>query len=157
MGSQPSRRRSGLSLCEQMKKLWIALALLLAEPSWAGTAKALKSQAQAPTKSKHAESKTGRSTKALPANEVEKPAATDPDRDRIARLQEALDGIVHGKVLGRLRVGMRVEDLSSGRVLYGLRSGALMDPASNQKVLGTSAAQPVEHSPTRQIFDPHAH
>jgi D-alanyl-D-alanine carboxypeptidase/D-alanyl-D-alanine-endopeptidase (penicillin-binding protein 4) len=135
-----------------MKKLWIALVLLLAEPSWAGTAKAQKSQVQPPTKSKHTENKTGRSTKALPcttasptkppapANEVVKPAATDPDRDRIARLQETLDGIVHGKVLGRLRVGMRVEDLASGRVLYGLRSGALMDPASNQKVLGTSAA-----------------
>jgi D-alanyl-D-alanine carboxypeptidase/D-alanyl-D-alanine-endopeptidase (penicillin-binding protein 4) len=94
-----------------MKTLWIVFTLLAAQPA-------------APA----------------PVNEVAKPASSDPDRDRIARLQEALDGIVHGKVLGRLRVGMRVEDLSSGRVLFGWRSGTLMDPASNQKVLGTSAA-----------------
>ena len=141
-----------------MKKVWIVLALLFAQPSWAGMtksqAKSLKAPTPAPAKNKHTESKTSRSAKALPcktaiptkppapapANEVVKPGATDPDRDRIVGLQEALDGIVHGKVLGRLRVGMRVEDLSSGRVLYGLRSSTLMDPASNQKVLGTSAA-----------------
>jgi D-alanyl-D-alanine carboxypeptidase/D-alanyl-D-alanine-endopeptidase (penicillin-binding protein 4) len=58
----------------------------------------------------------------------------------MVRLQEALDAIVRGKVLGRLRVGMRVEDLATGRVLYGLRSSTLMDPASNQKVLGTVTA-----------------
>ena len=137
-----------------MKKLWIALALLLAQPSWAGTAKAQKLPVRSLTKTNQGESKTPRPAKVLPcktasatkppapapANEVGKPDATDPDRARIARLHEALDGIVHGKVLGRLRVGMRVEDLASGRVLYGVRSSALMDPASNQKVLGTSAA-----------------
>ncbi len=85
--------------------------------------------------------KTKKTTPAAPpANEVAKPSESDPDRERIVRLQEALDGIVHGKVLGRVRVGMRVEDLSSGRVLYGWRSGVLMDPASNQKILGTSTA-----------------
>jgi hypothetical protein len=137
-----------------MTKLCIALALLLAQPAWAGTAKAPKLPVRILAKSKHAEIKAGRPAKALPcktpstakppapapANEVAKPDATDPDRARIARLHEALDGIVHGKVLGRLRVGMRVEELASGHVLYGLRSSALMDPASNQKVLGTSAA-----------------
>jgi serine-type D-Ala-D-Ala carboxypeptidase/endopeptidase (penicillin-binding protein 4) len=137
-----------------MKKLSIALALFLAQPSWAGTAKSHKSPAQVSARTKHTKGTTTRSVKArpcrtaspakppvpAPASEVAKPAATDPDRDRVARLQEALDSIAHGKVLGRLRVGMRVEDLSSGRVLYGLRSGTLMDPASNQKVLGTSAA-----------------
>jgi D-alanyl-D-alanine carboxypeptidase/D-alanyl-D-alanine-endopeptidase (penicillin-binding protein 4) len=74
------------------------------------------------------------------ANEAAKPDANDPDRERLLQLQEALDGVVHGKVLGRLRVGMRVEDLTTGRVLYGLRGSTLMDPASNQKVLGTTAA-----------------
>ena len=74
------------------------------------------------------------------ANEAAKPDATDPDRERVRELQEALDGVVHGKVLGRLRVGMRVEDLATGHVLYGWRGGTLMDPASNQKVLGTTAA-----------------
>src|SRR5688500_15788009 len=32
------------------------------------------------------------------------PTEGDPDRERIQRLQEALDNIVHGPVLGRLRV-----------------------------------------------------
>jgi serine-type D-Ala-D-Ala carboxypeptidase/endopeptidase (penicillin-binding protein 4) len=73
-------------------------------------------------------------------NEAAKPDATDPDRERVLQLQEALDGVVHGKVLGRLRVGMRVEALATGHVLYGWRGGTLMDPASNQKVLGTTAA-----------------
>jgi D-alanyl-D-alanine carboxypeptidase/D-alanyl-D-alanine-endopeptidase (penicillin-binding protein 4) len=73
-------------------------------------------------------------------NEAPKPVTGDPDRDRLERLQEALDAVVRGKVLGRLRVGMRVEDLASGRVLYGWRSNVLMDPASNQKVLATTAA-----------------
>jgi D-alanyl-D-alanine carboxypeptidase/D-alanyl-D-alanine-endopeptidase (penicillin-binding protein 4) len=74
------------------------------------------------------------------ANEAAKPAADDPERERIRQLQEALDGIVRGKVLGRLRVGIRVEDLANGRVLYGRRSSTLMDPASNQKVLATTTA-----------------
>ena len=137
-----------------MRTSWIALVLLLAQPGWAGTVKSQKVQAKPPAKGRHAESKTSRFVKTppcnisgaarppapAPANEITKPAVTDPDRDRILRLHEALDGIVHGKVLGHLRVGMRVEELSSGRVLYGLRSSVLMDPASNQKVLGTSAA-----------------
>jgi serine-type D-Ala-D-Ala carboxypeptidase/endopeptidase (penicillin-binding protein 4) len=135
-----------------MKKLCIAIVLLLAPSTWAGTAKSQKTPVKASAKGKQSERKTSQSVRTLPCkaasvakppapvSEVAKPAASDPDRDRIARLQEALDGIVHGKVLGRLRVGMRVEDLSSGRVLFGWRSGTLMDPASNQKVLGTSAA-----------------
>jgi D-alanyl-D-alanine carboxypeptidase/D-alanyl-D-alanine-endopeptidase (penicillin-binding protein 4) len=75
-----------------------------------------------------------------PANEVPKPAADDPDRERWEGLQEALDAVVHGKVLGRLRVGIKVEDLGSGRALYGWRSQVLMDPASNQKILATTTA-----------------
>jgi serine-type D-Ala-D-Ala carboxypeptidase/endopeptidase (penicillin-binding protein 4) len=74
------------------------------------------------------------------SNEASKPASDDPDRERVARLQESLEEIVRGKILGRLRVGMQVQDLSSGRTLFGWRSGALMDPASNQKVLATTTA-----------------
>jgi len=48
--------------------------------------------------------------------------------------------IVHGGVLGRLRVGMRVLDLATGHVLYTRRGSVLMDPASNQKVLATATA-----------------
>jgi D-alanyl-D-alanine carboxypeptidase/D-alanyl-D-alanine-endopeptidase (penicillin-binding protein 4) len=55
-------------------------------------------------------------------------------------LQEALTHIVHGSVLGRLRVGMRVLDLATGHVLFSRRGSVLMDPASNQKVLATTTA-----------------
>ena len=137
-----------------MKTLGIALALLLAQPTWAGPAKLTKPPVKVSAKSRQVAGKASKPVKAktcdagaapkpaapAPVNEVAKPAASDPERDRIARLQEALDGLVRGKVLGRLRVGMRVEHLSSVRVLFGWRSGTLMDPASNQKVLGTSAA-----------------
>jgi D-alanyl-D-alanine carboxypeptidase/D-alanyl-D-alanine-endopeptidase (penicillin-binding protein 4) len=68
------------------------------------------------------------------------PAADDPNRERTLNLQESLNHIVHGSVLGRLRVGMRVLDLSNGRVLYSRRGSVLMDPASNQKVLATATA-----------------
>ena len=68
------------------------------------------------------------------------PAEGDPDRARIQRLQEALDNIIHGPVLGRLRVGVRVMELATGRVLFGRRGSTLMDPASNQKVLATATA-----------------
>jgi D-alanyl-D-alanine carboxypeptidase/D-alanyl-D-alanine-endopeptidase (penicillin-binding protein 4) len=73
-------------------------------------------------------------------NEAPLPAPDDPKRDRILRLREALDGIVRGPVLGRLRVGLRVLDLATGQVLYSRRGGVLMDPASNQKVLATATA-----------------
>src|SRR4051812_11344508 len=44
--------------------------------------------------------------KVLPGSDGDAPAPAegDPDRGRIQRLQEALDNIVHGPVLGRLRV-----------------------------------------------------
>jgi D-alanyl-D-alanine carboxypeptidase/D-alanyl-D-alanine-endopeptidase (penicillin-binding protein 4) len=77
---------------------------------------------------------------APPGNEVAKPSASDPERERIETLQEELEAVVRGKVLGRLRVGMRVENLANGRVLFGWRSHVPMDPASNQKVLATTAA-----------------
>src|SRR4029077_19016388 len=64
----------------------------------------------------------------------------DRGRRRILRVQEMLRDIVHGAILRRFRVGMRVVDARSGRILFGRRSGALMDPASNQKVLATATA-----------------
>ena len=72
--------------------------------------------------------------------ETPAPAADDPNRARILALQEALTHIVHGSVLGRLRVGMRVLDLATGHVLFSRRGSVLMDPASNQKVLATTTA-----------------
>jgi D-alanyl-D-alanine carboxypeptidase/D-alanyl-D-alanine-endopeptidase (penicillin-binding protein 4) len=55
-------------------------------------------------------------------------------------LQEALTRLVHGTVLGRLRVDMRVLDMATGNVLFSRRGSVLMDPASNQKVLATATA-----------------
>jgi D-alanyl-D-alanine carboxypeptidase/D-alanyl-D-alanine-endopeptidase (penicillin-binding protein 4) len=68
------------------------------------------------------------------------PPEGDRDRSRILRMQDMLRGIVHGAILGRLRVGMRVLEARSGRLLFGRRGAVLMDPASNQKVLATATA-----------------
>jgi serine-type D-Ala-D-Ala carboxypeptidase/endopeptidase (penicillin-binding protein 4) len=73
-------------------------------------------------------------------DELPLPSENDRDRGRILHVQEMLRDIVHGAILRRYRVGMRVVDARSGRILFGRRSGALMDPASNQKVLATSTA-----------------
>jgi D-alanyl-D-alanine carboxypeptidase/D-alanyl-D-alanine-endopeptidase (penicillin-binding protein 4) len=72
--------------------------------------------------------------------ETPTPAPGDPDHERITRLQQALASIVHGPVLGRLRVGIRVIDALTGRVFFRRRGPILMDPASNQKVLATTTA-----------------
>jgi hypothetical protein len=85
-------------------------------------------------------------SKALPprpdpvVNEAPVPAADDPNRERTLNLQDSLNHLVHGSVLGRLRVGMRVVDLTNGHVLYSRRGSVMMDPASNQKVLATATA-----------------
>ena len=77
---------------------------------------------------------------ARPPRAAPPPADDERDRDRIVRMQEALRDIVHGGVLRRTRVGIRVMDASSGRLFFSQRSGVLMDPASNQKVLATTTA-----------------
>lgn len=73
-------------------------------------------------------------------DEAPPPSPTDPDRERILRVQEALHGLVHGPVLGRARTAIRVIEARSGRVLYARGADALMDPASNQKILATAAS-----------------
>jgi len=73
------------------------------------------------------------------AEEAPQPLPDDPDRDRIVRLQEAVYNIVHGG-LGKVRVGVHLADLKTGRTFYQSNASALMDPASNQKVLATAAA-----------------
>jgi D-alanyl-D-alanine carboxypeptidase/D-alanyl-D-alanine-endopeptidase (penicillin-binding protein 4) len=73
-------------------------------------------------------------------NETPVPTADDPKRERTLALQDALTHLVHGTVLGRLRVGMRVLDMATGNVLFSRRGSVLMDPASNQKVLATATA-----------------
>src|SRR5579872_6217509 len=68
------------------------------------------------------------------------PPEGDQNRERIMRMQEALREIVRGGTLRRLRVGIRVMDAGSGRLFFEKRGDALMDPASNQKVLATTTA-----------------
>jgi D-alanyl-D-alanine carboxypeptidase/D-alanyl-D-alanine-endopeptidase (penicillin-binding protein 4) len=130
-----------------MKSTIFVLMLSFALPAWAARPKpAVKAKCVDKKALLATKAKTGNVARPAPApspppgHEVVKPSLDDPDHDRILHLQEALDGVVHGTVLGRLRVGMRVEDLTSGRALYGWRSSVLMDPASNQKVLSTTAA-----------------
>jgi D-alanyl-D-alanine carboxypeptidase/D-alanyl-D-alanine-endopeptidase (penicillin-binding protein 4) len=145
-----------------MKRALMVLLVVSSWPAWAGTSKPNKGHTVAKAKPVprsvakpvprsvakpvHRKpqckilAKPAPAPKPAPANEVAKPPVDDPDRERVVHLQDALDEILHGKVLGRLRVGMRVEALSSGRALYGWRSGTLMDPASNQKLLATATA-----------------
>ena len=78
--------------------------------------------------------------RARAGDELPQPADNDRDRPRILHIQEVLRDIVHGATLNRLRVGMRVVEARSGRLLFGRRGAALMDPASNQKVLATATA-----------------
>ena len=73
-------------------------------------------------------------------DETPLPPDNDRDRDRILRLQAALGDIVHSVTLGRLKVGLRVIEARTGRVFFGRGATALMDPASNQKVLATTTA-----------------
>lgn len=74
------------------------------------------------------------------ADEVPPPANDDPDRERILRLQETLQSVVQGPVLGRVRTAIQVMEARSGRLLFARRSDVAMDPASNQKILATAAA-----------------
>ena len=75
-----------------------------------------------------------------PADEIPRPEPGDRDRDRITRMQDTLTQILHNRTLGRLHVGLRVMAARTGRLFYDRRGEALMDPASNQKVLATTAA-----------------
>ncbi len=78
--------------------------------------------------------------KARVVDDTPLPDASDPDRERILRMQEALSSLVHGPVLGRVRAAVTVREAGSGRTFYSRRQGVLMDPASNQKVLATTTA-----------------
>ncbi|HEX4404885.1 MAG TPA: D-alanyl-D-alanine carboxypeptidase/D-alanyl-D-alanine-endopeptidase, partial [Polyangia bacterium] len=68
------------------------------------------------------------------------PAAGDADRERTVRMQAALREILADSALRRTRVGIRVMEARTGRLLFEKRGTTLMDPASNQKVLATTTA-----------------
>jgi len=75
-----------------------------------------------------------------PADQIPRPDPGDRDRDRITRMQDTLTGILHNRTLAHLHVGLHVMAARTGRLFYDRRGDALMDPASNQKVLATTAA-----------------
>jgi D-alanyl-D-alanine carboxypeptidase/D-alanyl-D-alanine-endopeptidase (penicillin-binding protein 4) len=110
----------------------VAVALLaIASPTAASSPRP-----PAKAKDKAAENKQQRA----PLDNAPEPPAGDRDRDRIVRMQSALRDIIHNGVLRRFRVGVKVVEARTGRLLYSQRDGALMDPASNQKVLATTTA-----------------
>jgi D-alanyl-D-alanine carboxypeptidase/D-alanyl-D-alanine-endopeptidase (penicillin-binding protein 4) len=68
------------------------------------------------------------------------PPEGDADRERTVRMQAALREILAESALRRTRVGIRVMEARTGRLLFEKRGTTLMDPASNQKVLATTTA-----------------
>jgi D-alanyl-D-alanine carboxypeptidase/D-alanyl-D-alanine-endopeptidase (penicillin-binding protein 4) len=68
------------------------------------------------------------------------PAPPDPERARVARLQQVLGAMLRNGTLGRVRVGAQVISARTGRVFFEHAGRTLMDPASNQKVLATATA-----------------
>jgi D-alanyl-D-alanine carboxypeptidase/D-alanyl-D-alanine-endopeptidase (penicillin-binding protein 4) len=68
------------------------------------------------------------------------PPEGDADRERTVRMQAALREILAESALRRTRVGIRVMEVRTGRLLFEKRGTTLMDPASNQKVLATTTA-----------------
>jgi D-alanyl-D-alanine carboxypeptidase/D-alanyl-D-alanine-endopeptidase (penicillin-binding protein 4) len=79
--------------------------------------------------------------KERPAPEITPvPPEGDADRERTVRMQAALREILAESALRRTRVGIRVMEARTGRLLFEKRGTTLMDPASNQKVLATTTA-----------------
>jgi len=129
---------------------WGVLCLALSAhgpAAWAAPAakasSATKASAGRETRRRHDDHTTpSQSARARSGNHDDIPAAdpTEPDRQRIEKLQEALRSELGGGPLARLRVGLHVSDARSGRLFYRRSGDALMDPASNQKVLATATA-----------------
>jgi D-alanyl-D-alanine carboxypeptidase/D-alanyl-D-alanine-endopeptidase (penicillin-binding protein 4) len=88
-----------------------------------------------------AASKAGAKPAAKPDPEMAPvPAEGDADRERTVRMQAALREILNDGALRKTRVGIRVMEARTGRLIFEKRGTVLMDPASNQKVLATTTA-----------------
>jgi D-alanyl-D-alanine carboxypeptidase/D-alanyl-D-alanine-endopeptidase (penicillin-binding protein 4) len=130
----------------KIRRALLAAALLLAmSPPIA--ASSARSSSSKDTKAKNAQEKKDKKDKKdatdrhhRGADNAPEPAADDPARDRIVRMQAALREILRGGVLGRVRVGMKVIEARTGRLFFSNRDSTLLDPASNQKVLATTTA-----------------
>lgn len=144
---QPLRRRGAPWLLRAWQvhgallSALIAALLLPATPVRAATASNshLGKGTSAPAPGK---GKTKDKTKEKVGAKDEIPVPADGDRDsvRIRRLQDTLAEILHNRTLARVQVGLRVISARTGRLFYARRPDVLMDPASNQKVLATTAA-----------------
>jgi D-alanyl-D-alanine carboxypeptidase/D-alanyl-D-alanine-endopeptidase (penicillin-binding protein 4) len=64
----------------------------------------------------------------------------NPHDERVAKLRERLQEVLHDKPLGRTRVGVVVMQLSDGNVLFEHNPQVPFNPASNTKMLTTAAA-----------------
>jgi D-alanyl-D-alanine carboxypeptidase/D-alanyl-D-alanine-endopeptidase (penicillin-binding protein 4) len=124
------------------------LFLLLVTSLWVGTTAAappagratLTSSSQSAVDNHSARDGAESSRRSPMAEQAPVPPDSDGDRDRIMRMQDALRDILRNTVLRRTRVGIRVMEARTGRLFYEKRGSVLMDPASNQKVLATTAA-----------------
>jgi D-alanyl-D-alanine carboxypeptidase/D-alanyl-D-alanine-endopeptidase (penicillin-binding protein 4) len=115
----------------------IVALLALAPPSLASSARPSSKPSKPSKESKDA---ADRHRHRAAADNAPEPPPDDRDRDRIVRMQAALREILRGGILGKFRVGMRVIEARTGRLFFSQRDSALMDPASNQKVLATTTA-----------------
>jgi serine-type D-Ala-D-Ala carboxypeptidase/endopeptidase (penicillin-binding protein 4) len=70
--------------------------------------------------------------------EVDNP--DDPHEQRVAKLRERLQELLHDKTLSRTRVGVEVMQASDGDVLFAHNAEHGFNPASNTKMLTTAAA-----------------
>jgi len=102
--------------------------------AWAVSAPAATSPSSKPGKKEA----TAKDTSAIEVAPV--PPEGDADRERTVRMQAALREILAESALRRTRVGIRVMEARTGRLLFEKRGTTLMDPASNQKVLATTTA-----------------
>jgi serine-type D-Ala-D-Ala carboxypeptidase/endopeptidase (penicillin-binding protein 4) len=116
----------------------LELALLVVATAWAASAPAATS-----TVTRRLASASGAKVGAATARVLETapvPPEGDADRERTVRMQAALREILAESALRRTRVGIRVVEARTGRLIFEQRGTTLMDPASNQKVLATTTA-----------------
>jgi D-alanyl-D-alanine carboxypeptidase/D-alanyl-D-alanine-endopeptidase (penicillin-binding protein 4) len=111
------------------------VAFLIATVGWAAAAPAATSSSSEKQTKKDATAKDTTSIEVAPI-----PPENDADHDRTVRMQAALREILAEGALRRTRVGIRVMEARTGRLIYEKRGTTLMDPASNQKVLATTTA-----------------
>jgi D-alanyl-D-alanine carboxypeptidase/D-alanyl-D-alanine-endopeptidase (penicillin-binding protein 4) len=116
--------------------IWTRATTLAVGLAWAVSAPAAGSSANG--KPGKADKPDKKDTTAIEVAPI--PPDGDADHDRTVRMQAALREILSESALRRTRVGIRVMEARTGRLLFEKRGTTLMDPASNQKVLATTTA-----------------